>query len=315
MRSFFQKHSRKIVGSLLVLLILTAAYFWGDGSFRDRSPADEEKVTAFSVPSKESVPSPDPAVSRRQEKASHEGSMLLSSSVPESSLRSGTSFVPVTSSETSSPEEEVPQSETEEQPMESSLPDVEPSNGAIVPKADESSGNPAENVSGSPEKTDDTPEKQPSDSSEVSAVSSREESPAPPEEHRCTFAISCRVLLDHRDQLSKNKRSLVPDDGMIVSRCSVEFQEGESLFDLTRRYCQENRIPFEFTMAPVYHTAYVEGIYNLYEFDCGSGSGWVYSVNGVIPSYGCSDYRIRSGDVLVWHYTCQLGNDIDPAGV
>ena len=63
-------------------------------------------------------------------------------------------------------------------------------------------------------------------------------------------------------------------------------------------------------MTPVYHTAYIEGIANLYEFDCGSASGWVYTVNGEQPGVGCSDYAVHDGDTVIWHYTCALGNDI-----
>ena len=54
----------------------------------------------------------------------------------------------------------------------------------------------------------------------------------------------------------------------------------------------------------------VEGIHNLYEFDVGSLSGWMYSVNGWFPNYGCSRYALQNGDVVKWVYTCDLGYDI-----
>ncbi len=49
---------------------------------------------------------------------------------------------------------------------------------------------------------------------------------------------------------------------------------------------------------------------NLYEFDCGELSGWMYSVNGVWPDYGCSGYTLHDGDTVVWSYTCDLGRDV-----
>ncbi len=49
--------------------------------------------------------------------------------------------------------------------------------------------------------------------------------------------------------------------------------------------------------------AYVASINGLAEFDCGSNSGWLYSVNGVDPSVGCSNYTLSDGDVVRWHYT------------
>ena len=41
---------------------------------------------------------------------------------------------------------------------------------------------------------------------------------------------------------------------------------------------------------PLYKSYYVEGINQLYEFDCGKNSGWMYSVNGEYPNYGASSY-------------------------
>jgi hypothetical protein len=63
-------------------------------------------------------------------------------------------------------------------------------------------------------------------------------------------------------------------------------------------------------VTPIYRAAYVEAIQNLYEFDCGELSGWMYRVNGVFPNYGCSRYTLKAGDVVEWLYTCDLGRDI-----
>ncbi|MFR4318181.1 MAG: DUF4430 domain-containing protein [Eubacterium sp.] len=57
-------------------------------------------------------------------------------------------------------------------------------------------------------------------------------------------------------------------------------------------------------------TAYVEGINNIYEFSCGKLSGWMYEVNGEYPNVGCSDYKVKDKDVIEWHYTCNLGEDL-----
>ena len=60
----------------------------------------------------------------------------------------------------------------------------------------------------------------------------------------------------------------------------------------------------------MYNSAYIEGINNLYEFDCGELSGWMYKVNGWFPNYGCSRYQLKEGDVIEWVYTCDLGVDV-----
>jgi len=45
-------------------------------------------------------------------------------------------------------------------------------------------------------------------------------------------------------------------------------------------------------------------------FTCGSYSGWMYKVDGVIPNYGASQYCLDAGDNIVWAYTCNYGWDI-----
>lgn len=127
---------------------------------------------------------------------------------------------------------------------------------------------------------------------------------------QCTVSISCQTLLNNLDRVKKNKLSVIPEDGWVLTAVSAAFDEGESAFDVTKRVCMENQIPFEFTLSPVYHTAYIEGINNIYEFDCGSTSGWLYRVNGEFLSYGCSDYLLKDGDILEWVYTCNLGKDV-----
>ena len=55
---------------------------------------------------------------------------------------------------------------------------------------------------------------------------------------------------------------------------------------------------------PVYNSVYIEGINNIYEFDCGELSGWLYKVNNESPGVGCSLYKLKDGDVVEWIYTC-----------
>lgn len=118
----------------------------------------------------------------------------------------------------------------------------------------------------------------------------------------CTLSVSCEVLVDC-EVLDINKRELVPEDGVIVARCTVGFNEGESVFDVLKRVCMDSRIHFEYSQTPLYGTAYIEGINNLYEFDAGPASGWVYTVNGVSPNIGSSSYTLSDGDVILWTYS------------
>ena len=99
-------------------------------------------------------------------------------------------------------------------------------------------------------------------------------------------------------------------DGIIFPATEVEFSESESVFDVLQRVCRDNAIHMESNWTPMYNSAYVEGINNLYEFDVGSLSGWMYNVNGWYPNYGCSRYQLKDGDVVEWRYTCDLGYDL-----
>lgn len=127
---------------------------------------------------------------------------------------------------------------------------------------------------------------------------------------KCSFSISCATVLDNMDKLDKSKNEIIPDDGWILKPVTVTFNEGESVFDVLKQVCKDNKIQLEFSFTPIYNSAYIEGINNLYEFDCGSLSGWMYEVNDWFPNYGCSRYEVKNSDVIEWHYTCNLGEDV-----
>ena len=128
--------------------------------------------------------------------------------------------------------------------------------------------------------------------------------------YTCTFSIECSTILNNLDQLDSDKLEMVPSGGVILSKTTVTFHEGESVFDVLQRLCKEQGIHLESSWTPIYNSAYIEGIHNLYEFDCGELSGWMYKVNGWYPNYGCSRYQLKDGDTVEWRYTCDLGNDI-----
>ena len=128
--------------------------------------------------------------------------------------------------------------------------------------------------------------------------------------YTCTFSIECSTILNNLDDLNADKLDAVPGTGVILSGQTVTFYEGESVYDVLQRVCSENGIHMEASWTPIYNSAYVEGIHNLYEFDCGTGSGWMYRVNGWYPNYGCSRYQLAEGDKVEWRYTCDLGADI-----
>ena len=127
----------------------------------------------------------------------------------------------------------------------------------------------------------------------------------------CTITIRCDTILDNLENLDAGKEAYVPANGVILSTSQVEFDDGETVFDVLKRVCDYAGIQLEYSWTPMYSTYYIEGINNLYEFDCGNESGWMYKVNGWFPNYGCSAYTLKNGDDIVWCYTCNgLGADV-----
>lgn len=137
--------------------------------------------------------------------------------------------------------------------------------------------------------------------------------PNPPSSDRsgCTVEIRCDTILQNIKDLEAGLDVYVPDNGIILPAVSVSFTAGETAFDALKRVCKEKNIPLEYSWTPLYESYYIEGINHLYEFSCGSESGWMYQVNGQFPNYGCSSYKLQEGDVIIWHYTCKgLGADV-----
>ena len=87
-------------------------------------------------------------------------------------------------------------------------------------------------------------------------------------------------------------------------------KKGDTVFDVLKREMHSSKIHLEYSMTPVYDTAYIEGIGNLYEFDCGELSGWLFRVNGEFPGVGCSDVILSDGDIIQFVYSCDMGRDV-----
>lgn len=131
----------------------------------------------------------------------------------------------------------------------------------------------------------------------------------------CTISIRCDTILNNMGDLTAGKSQFVPSNGVIFGTTRVEFKEGETVLDVLKRACDSAGIQLEYSYTPMYSSYYIEGINNLYEFDCGGQSGWMFKVNGWFPNYGCSVYTVKDGDVIVWCYTCKgLGKDVGAGG-
>lgn len=125
-------------------------------------------------------------------------------------------------------------------------------------------------------------------------------------EYICTLTVRCDDVFSHLDRLNEGKEAILPESGFIFPKTAVTFSDGENVFDVLYREMKNSGIHMEFVKSPMYNSVYIEGIGNLYEFDCGSTSGWTYTVNGEMLMYGCSEYMVQKGDEIEFIYRCSL---------
>lgn len=161
-----------------------------------------------------------------------------------------------------------------------------------------------------PEDETQTPSAEETVTADEQQVPAESETTAEPERSACTISISCATLLDKLDTLPAAVSELVPADGWILAPVQEEFSDAESVLDILLRVAQREGIHLEYAGTAMGNSAYLEGIGNIYEFDAGELSGWMYSVNGEFPNYGCGQYFPQPGDVITLVYTCDLGADV-----
>ena len=280
--TFWQKNKWKIIAPVLIVLVLAAAFVFGDKNIPEqKDPTEQSTISAPAQPTQHAETtgkSDDAAIPEDAETAAED---------------------------VAAPSNEQPTDEAEEVDIDTSeFMTPEEMGAGATGEYTEINGMLIDTGTGKDKYlTDPVPEGKP-------APVEPEDVEIGDEEWTCTLSVSCATILDNMDLCDPEKWELVPEDGWILKPMTVTFAENESVFNVLQRTLKEQGIHMEFEYTPAYHTAYIEGINNLYEFDVGEHSGWMYSVNGWFPIYGCSRYRLQDGDVVEWKYTCDLGNDI-----
>ena len=100
----------------------------------------------------------------------------------------------------------------------------------------------------------------------------------------------------------------IPADGVILAEAALPIAAGDTVYtvltDAARSY------GFHMEASGANGMMYIHGIGNIYEFDFGDLSGWLYMVNDDIFSVGVDQYVLSPGDKVELHYTLELGKDI-----
>ncbi len=119
----------------------------------------------------------------------------------------------------------------------------------------------------------------------------------------CTITIECKEIQKHTDKLAPGHSNFVPKNGYIISNFECKISGEMTVYDILKKACKDNNIIL--TSRDSQYGAYIVGINNIDEKDCGESSGWLYYVNGKKPNYACDKYYVKPGDKIVFSYICE----------
>ncbi|SFB00334.1 DUF4430 domain-containing protein [Clostridium frigidicarnis] len=171
----------------------------------------------------------------------------------------------------------------------------------------ESVDNSTEDKSPAKETSNSKNKKTSSKKNSTSNSKSNDESKKSSDDNTCTITIRCDTAINTGVN-KKPEFSHLPSDGVILPVTTMKIKKGDTVYDILQRIVKSKKIHMEYN--GVATTIYIQGIDNLYEFDGGRWSGWMYCVNDWYPNYGCGSYKVKPGDVIQWNYTCDLGEDL-----
>lgn len=124
----------------------------------------------------------------------------------------------------------------------------------------------------------------------------------PDEKSYATISIDMINILDHKAEVDSQYQGFIPANGIVLNATKVEIQEGDTAYSILNRVCKDKGIDF------IASNGYVRYINQIGEFDVGKSSGWLYKVNGQLPSIGSSSYKVNEFDVIEWRFTVQAGD-------
>lgn len=104
------------------------------------------------------------------------------------------------------------------------------------------------------------------------------------------------------------KAEHIPPDGIILNTVKISIAENATVYDVLLDATSKNQIHLETNGAN--SNVYIEGIANIYEFEYGDLSGWIYRVNGEQPSVSCGECELKAGDCIEWIYSLELGKEL-----
>ncbi len=116
------------------------------------------------------------------------------------------------------------------------------------------------------------------------------------------------VTLSIRCDKVAGRATHIPGSGVILAETQMPIASGDTVYTVLTDAARAHALHMEASGAQ--GLMYIHGIGNIYEFDFGDLSGWLYTVNGETFSVGVDQYVLKPGDRVEFHYTLELGKDL-----
>ncbi|MEH7120886.1 DUF4430 domain-containing protein [Neobacillus vireti] len=91
------------------------------------------------------------------------------------------------------------------------------------------------------------------------------------------------------------------DRGTILGASKVNIQDGYTIFDVVKQAAKAKGIVVDSTGSGA--STYIQGIDNIYEFDYGAKSGWMFKQNGATITKSVGVIKVKAGDRIECYYT------------
>lgn len=121
------------------------------------------------------------------------------------------------------------------------------------------------------------------------------------------ITVTFRLIgaLQATQDVNLTKDSYLPEYVTWIPTTSYDLQEDATVYDVYTKALSEYGLRSIGEDNDYVRTIYAPsclGGYALSEFTNGARSGWMYTVNGTHPDRGLKNWKLKDGDVVIWHY-------------
>lgn len=134
------------------------------------------------------------------------------------------------------------------------------------------------------------------------------------------IALTTYLLLNQTNSSSKYTRGTIPAQSVsfevlgpggktvILPTKAVPIHANSTVLSVSSDALKVSNLPFQTGGSDT--DIYITSIAGLSQQDNGPLSGWIYKVNNTFPPEAPSIYKVKSGDLITWVYTNDLGKDV-----